>query len=90
MSNFWKFISYIYNESFLNKIISTISNLFNESFLNKLFQKIKNSYFNSFIYSIFIKEEDEINMKFDFTLIKHEGSIESVIIFISIFGIFFH
>ncbi|HON82863.1 MAG TPA: hypothetical protein PLP10_00495 [Caldisericia bacterium] len=28
-------------------------------------------------------------MKFDFTLIKHEGSIESVIIFISIFGIFF-
>ena len=89
MSNFLKFISYIYNESFINKIFSTISDLYNESYLNKLFQKIKTLYFDSFIYSVLIKEEDEINMKFNFSLIKYEGTIESIIIFISVFGIFF-
>ena len=89
MSNFLKFISYIYNESFINKIFSTISDLYNESYLNKLFQKIKTLYFDSFIYSVLIKEEDKINMKFNFSLIKYEGTIESIIIFISVFGIFF-
>jgi len=88
MSNLFKFIVDIYDDSFINRVFFIILNLYNDSFINKLIKKIKNLYFNSFIYSIFIKEDDEISVKFSFRLINNKGTIESMIIFISIFGIF--
>jgi len=88
MINFFKFISYIYEESFINRFFSVIYDLINDSYLNKFFKKIKLLYLNSFIYSNLTKEDEEINIKFNFRLIKYKGTIESIIIFISIFGMF--
>lgn len=88
MINFFKFFSNIYEESFINRFFSLIYNLFNESYLNKFFKKIKLLYLNSFIYSNITKEDEEISIKLNFRLIKYKGTIESMIIFISIFGIF--
>lgn len=83
------FLSDLYKESFINKVLLTIKDFYDGSFIKKLLLKIKDHYMESYIYSIFLKDEEDFSIKFNFRLIKFSGNVESIFIFLSIFGIFF-
>lgn len=88
MSNFFEFIFYIYKKSFIFRFLKLVSNLYEDSFIKRFFKKIKLLFLNSYIFSLLTKEDEEISIKVNFRFIKYKGNIESVFIFLSIFGIY--
>lgn len=88
MSNFFEFIIYIYKESFIFRFLKLVSNLYEDSFIKRFFKKIKLLFLNSYIFSILTKEDEEISIKVKFRFIEYKGNIESLFIFLSLFGIY--
>lgn len=88
MSNFSEFIFYIYKESFIFKFLKLVSNLYENSFIKRFFKIINLLFLNSYIFSLLTKEDEVISIKVNFRFIKYKGNIESVFIFLSIFGIY--